>query len=173
MTMRVLVAFASKHRSTQGIAERIGARLGQRGSQVDVRATEDAGELTAYDAFVVGSGVYYGKWMKEAAGFVEHNVGVLSGHPVWLFSVGPLGDQPKPAPQRLAGEGAIKVRDHHVFYGALDVQHLSIAERLITKGVRAPRGDFRDWAEIDGWADRIADTLSAERAEVGSPLRVE
>ncbi len=29
------------------------------------------------------------------------------------------------------------------------------------KAVHAPFGDFRDWDEIEAWADRIADDLEA------------
>jgi menaquinone-dependent protoporphyrinogen oxidase len=49
--------------------------------------------------------------------------------------------------------------EHHLFSGALDLHRLSLAERVIVKGVKAPTGDFRDWNEIDSWAAGIASRL--------------
>ena len=52
-----------------------------------------------------------------------------------------------------------KPRDHHVFYGALDRDELSIGERLVVDALKAPDGDFRDWSEIERWAEGIAEAL--------------
>jgi menaquinone-dependent protoporphyrinogen oxidase len=54
-----------------------------------------------------------------------------------------------------------ELRGHEIFFGALDRSKLSFPERMIVKAVKAPDGDFRDWAAIDAWADRIADELEA------------
>jgi menaquinone-dependent protoporphyrinogen oxidase len=53
----------------------------------------------------------------------------------------------------------IKPRDHHVFYGALDRDNLSIGERLVVSVVKAPDGDFRDWDDVEQWATGIARRL--------------
>jgi len=34
------------------------------------------------------------------------------------------------------------------------------AERLLTKLVHAPDGDFRDWDDVSRWSDEIADVLA-------------
>jgi menaquinone-dependent protoporphyrinogen oxidase len=47
--------------------------------------------LAAYDAFVIGSGVYNAHWLKTAAELVRRNHDLLAERPVWLFSSGPLG----------------------------------------------------------------------------------
>jgi len=54
-----------------------------------------------------------------------------------------------------------KAIGHHVFAGALNVRELSLVERIILKGVKAPTGDFRDWGEIDSWGTTIARHLNA------------
>lgn len=46
-----------------------------------------------------------------------------------------------------------------IFFGALDHSHLSFAERMMAKAVRAPEGDFRDWKAIEAWAASIAQEL--------------
>ena len=55
---------------------------------------------------------------------------------------------------------------HVTFAGALDRSKLSMAERLVVKGVHAPDGDFRDWNLIETWAREIAEQLDT-RVPVG------
>jgi menaquinone-dependent protoporphyrinogen oxidase len=43
--------------------------------------------------------------------------------------------------------------------GKLDKRQLGFGERAIVVALRIPEGDFRDWAEIKGWASEIADSL--------------
>src|SRR5947209_11154865 len=147
--MTVLVAYASKHGSTQGIAERIAQKLRQLGKEAEVRPVDVVEDPANYEAFVIGSAIYYGSWLKEATEWVHHNQAILAQRPVWLFSVGPLGtdfmdteQQPK---EKTEFQRAIAPRDHRIFFGALDHSRLSFAERMMVKAVRAPEGDFRDW----------------------------
>jgi len=64
--MTVLVAAASRHGATQEIAERVGADLAERGVAVEVQNLEDVGSLRDYEAFVLGSSIYLGNWLKPA-----------------------------------------------------------------------------------------------------------
>ena len=161
--MTILVAYASKHGLTQGIAERIAEQLRQLGKEAETRPVEEVSDRGLYEAFVIGSAIYYGSWMKEAAEWVHHHQAVLAGHPVWLFSVGPLGTEVKDAEQQpkemTEFQQAIRPRDQRVYFGALDHSHLSFAERVMVKAVRAPEGDFRDWEAIEAWAASIARDL--------------
>ncbi|WP_421118772.1 flavodoxin domain-containing protein [Aquihabitans daechungensis] len=116
------------------------------------------------DAVVIGSAIYAGHWLKPARHFVDHHLTLLQERPVWLFSSGPLGEQPKaeedPVEVRRL-EQLIDARDHHIFAGALDRKDLSVAERAVVKVVKAPYGDFRDADAAVSWADGIADALEA------------
>jgi menaquinone-dependent protoporphyrinogen oxidase len=179
--VRVLIAYASRHGATRGIAERIGAELRQEGLDATLLPAKQARDVAAYDAFVVGGAAYYFHWMKEAAAFVRRNRAVLAERPVWLFSSGPLGTEPRDAqgrdvretaePKEFAElEPAIHPRDQRVFFGALDRDKLGLFERMLTSmpAVRdsggLPFGDFRDWEEIDAWAASIARELKAATA---------
>ncbi|MFC4784060.1 flavodoxin domain-containing protein [Nocardioides sp. MAHUQ-72] len=171
--MRVLVAYATKHGATEGIAERIGESLGRSGLDVDVREVREA-EPAGYDAYVVGSAAYAGHWRKEARKFVKSHHDELDTHPVWLFSSGPLGTETEDGqghdlreaatPKDVAGlVESLHARGHRVFFGALDPEALTGPEGLMTKlpaGKKLlPTGDFRDWADIDGWAQDIGREL--------------
>ena len=63
---KVLVAYGSRHGGTRGIAERIGEVLRTEGLDVEVAAADHVTDVADADAFVVGSGVYMGSWLKEA-----------------------------------------------------------------------------------------------------------
>ena len=161
--MTILVAYASKHGSTAGIARRIGERLGERGHQVNLRSVDEIERLDEPEAVVLGSAVYAGSWRKEAVTLAERHGDELWRIPVWLFSSGPLGDRvvdEEEQPRQLEDlRRSIAPRDHRIFAGALDIGALSFGERMIVKAVKAPGGDFRDWDEIDAWADEIAVAL--------------
>jgi menaquinone-dependent protoporphyrinogen oxidase len=158
--MEVLVAYASKHGSTEGIARAIAERLTDRGHTAQATSvTAQEGPGTA-GAVVLGSAVYAGSWMKEATAWAERHAEELARIPVWLFTSGPLGtdvedeeEQPKQLP---ALTEALRPIEHRVFFGALERDQLGFAERMIVKAVKAPDGDFRDWDAIAAWADAIA-----------------
>ena len=131
--MKVLVVFASKHGSTKGIADFIGEKLRQSGADVDVLEVNQVRDLRSYDAFVIGSALYFGHWMKDAKRFVSRNRAILSSRPVWLFSSGPIGKERKDAKGRdlldtsVSGpfeledlKQGLQVKDHRVFFGAYD-----------------------------------------------------
>ena len=160
----ILDAYASKHGATRGIAEHIARRLTERGLSVEVRPAEGVVDIGVPDAVILGSAVYAGSWMKEAAEFARRFVDVLSAVPIWLFSSGPLGEQvedEEEQPRQLAElRETVRPRGHEMFFGALDREQLSFGERMIAKAVKAPEGDFRDWDAIASWADAIADELA-------------
>ena len=161
--MAILIVYASKHGSTQGIAERIAEKLRQLGKEAEARPVDAVDDPGSYEAIVIGSAVYYGSWLKEATEWVRRNRAALAQHPVWLFSVGPLGTEVQDAEQQpkemTEFQQAIRPREQRIFFGALDHSHLSFAERVMVKAVRAPEGDFRDWQAIEAWAASIARDL--------------
>jgi len=170
--MAVLVLYASKHGSTKGIAEHIAAKLRESGHETQALPIDAAAGVASFDAVVLGSAVYYGSWMKEAVEYIHQHQAELAQHPVWLFSVGPLGVEVKEnqeQPKELAEfRETIRPRDHHLFFGALDHNKLSFPERMVIKAVRAPEGDFRDWNDVDAWTDSIVRSLAPTQPEQGS-----
>ena len=158
--MHVLVATASKHGATREIAEAIGRTLDAQGVSATVMDAGAVESLAGYDAFVIGSAVYVGHWLKDARDLVERHADVLAGHPTWLFSSGPLGAPPKLEASHAVDVTAIVAisgaREHRVFAGKVDKHALGFGERAVMIAVRAADGDFRDWDEIEEWAREIA-----------------
>jgi menaquinone-dependent protoporphyrinogen oxidase len=166
--MRVLVAYATHFGATKGIAEKIAESIRGEGLTVDLKSVDEIQETDGgYDAFVVGSAVHAGHWLKPAAEFVERNADVLGTRPVWLFSSGPIGEKyvhaPQPDPKEVARfRELLEPRDHVVFAGAFDREVAKDQGSWLdrTVGRFIPEGDFRDWPQIERWARTIARDLT-------------
>jgi menaquinone-dependent protoporphyrinogen oxidase len=161
----VLIAYATRHGATKEIAETVRDTLVGRGLRAVATPVQDVGGLGGFDAVILGSAVYMGRWMKGARAFAEEQHEVLSGKNVWLFSSGPVGPDSENAEEPWGiGEiqSALGAHSHQMFAGKLDKAELGMTERAVIRMVKAPEGDYRDWDEIRDWANKIADQL-AER----------
>jgi menaquinone-dependent protoporphyrinogen oxidase len=161
----VLVCAASRYGATAEIAGAVATTLDDAGLGVTVCDPSLVSTLEGYDAVVIGSAVYAGRWLTSAKELVARLAGELRERPVWLFSSGPLGDPLKPEGEPVDAEpmvAATRARDHRVFAGRLDRSRLSLPERAVVVALRAPEGDFRDWDEVRSWAADIAATLVLE-----------
>jgi menaquinone-dependent protoporphyrinogen oxidase len=170
--MTVLVAFSSKHGATEEIARSIGEILDGQGLTVDVKRMEDVDTVLPYSAFVVGSAVYMGRWMRGARKFVDGHAELLACHPTWLFSSGPIGPLESPGNDSFDVAdlvAATRARDHQLFSGKLDKADLGLAERALTGALHVPSGDYRQWDAVTAWAIAIARSLTAET--VAGPAR--
>ncbi|MFK5636108.1 MULTISPECIES: flavodoxin domain-containing protein [unclassified Ornithinimicrobium] len=174
--MNVLIAYATRHGATAGIADHIASTLIGHGLSAEARPVEDVESLDNYDAVVLGGAAYMFHWLKPAVRFAKQHRAELSARPVWLFSSGPLGTD------RVDAEGndvlaatrpkefddltaMMNPRGEQVFFGAYDPEAppIGIGERM-TRHMSAardalPAGDFRDWDAITAWADQIAADL--------------
>jgi menaquinone-dependent protoporphyrinogen oxidase len=164
---QVLVAYASKHGATAGIAEKIGQVLRETGLPTDVLPAGRVRDLAPYRAVVLGSAVYMFHWRKEAAKLLKALAAAQAGRPVWLFSSGPTSEVDTEAfleglklPKALQPiADRIHPRDVAVFRGVLDLKKLNPLERWMMSKMKAPAGDFREWDAIEAWAGTIAQTL--------------
>ena len=180
--MKVLVAYATRHGSTTGIAERVAAGLRAAGVDAEARPVGQVRSLDGYEGVVVGGAAYMFHWLKDATAFVHKNREALSERPVWLFSSGPLGtdaldEQGRSVfealrPQEWAAlPGLIGSRGERVFRGAWDAEAppIGLGERMLRFMPKAraamPVGDFREWPEIDAWAAEIAASLHDDGAD--------
>jgi menaquinone-dependent protoporphyrinogen oxidase len=165
MSRTVLVASSSRHGATDELARALAATIAGQGLAVDVRGMDDVDTVFPYDALVLGSAVYMGRWTAEARRFVDlHEPGIRT-RPTWLFSSGPIGELAGAAPfdaeELLRRTGA---REHHLFGGRLAKEQLGLRERAVAGLLHVPEGDDREWAAAAAWATAIARTLADERA---------
>ncbi len=162
--MKMLIAVSSKHGSTQEIAVSIAETLRDMGIDVEVVDPEDVESVAPYDAVVIGSALYMGRWMGPARTLVNRSADALRTRPVWLFSSGPMGRDivdPADAAEGMRLLELVGGRDHRVFAGKADKHQLGFGERAVLRMVKDPYGDHRDWPAIRGWAMSIARELAA------------
>ncbi len=176
--MNVVVAYATRHGATAGIAERVAAVLTAAGLSADARPVEDVRDLKQYDAVVLGGAAYMFHWLKPAVTFARRHRKELEARPVWLFSSGPLGTDLVDKDGKSVLETSrpkefgeltklLHPRGDRVFFGAYDpdAPPVGLGETFVHRmpAARAamPAGDFRDWQAIDAWAAQIAAELKA------------
>lgn len=160
----VLVAYASKHGATGEIASLIGTTLREKGCDVAVVPVERAVDVTVFDAVVLGSAIYGGRWVSTATAFLCENAHILAEKATWIFASGPTeriglsrtGVYPhllKPYIER------VTPRDTVLFGGCIHLDALSLPERIMFQASGNPAGDFRDFEQIVRWAQQIAAAL--------------
>ena len=179
--MLFLVAYATRHGSTAGIAESIAETLRAAGLTADAVQVEQVHDLEGYDAVVLGGAAYMFHWLKDATKFAKGHHRELRSRPTWLFSSGPLGTdlideegrdvlettRPREFEELTA---LLHPRGERIFFGAWDpdAPPVGMGERMLRHMPAAtqamPAGDFRDWSAIEAWARDIATEITAATA---------
>jgi menaquinone-dependent protoporphyrinogen oxidase len=171
---RVLVAFASRHGATRELAATVARELDRAGAMRGSRLTavlapvQRQPDAVHFDAVVLGSAVYGGRWLEPALSWVEDMSAELRERPVWLFS---SGLPAAPAAGRLTGDGrwvadAIGAREHRLLGGRVERRLLSTAERSAWPASPAWAGDHRNWPAVREWCARIAHEVAARPVPV-------
>lgn len=167
---RVLVAYATRFGSTHEVASAIAHELNTAGFQAQAAEVGSTLVPEDYDAFVIGSPLYGGKWMSTAGMFAAIMSERMAGKPVALFSMGTMGVK---RPE--AGESEHKafinnltevapklnVVSDAVFNGYFARANLPFFLRLIDRIMPTPEGDHRDWTAIQTWAKSLVPVFAA------------
>lgn len=177
---RILVAYATKHHSTEEIAEAIAEELRDRGDDVECMAAGDAPSPERFDAVVLGSAVYAGRWRREARHYLKSHHDELAELSFWIFSSGPVGDmaevdfsenekwlEPHKVLELAESAG---MRGHIVFGGKVPSDPGNFVERSMAKNTPEEFKDIRDWDQIRAWADEIADQLVPDSRQTKNAL---
>ena len=165
---RVLVAYASRHGSTEEVAVSVAQQLHAAGHRVGLLAVNRVETLAAYDAVVLGGALYTGRWHRDAHRFVRRFRRQLAAKPFATFAIGPRTCEPSAiaaSREQLDAELArLHVLPDHVavFGGAIDPRKLRFPFN------RMAACDARDWNAINAWASRVARALHA--ADAGEPI---
>ncbi len=168
MTDKILVTFATKYGSTQGVAEAIAEELRKKGQIVDLIPAKNVKSLDGYYAVVLGTPLYIGNILGDASKFLSRNRADLQKMPSALFVLGPLEKTPKDLSDvqvqldsvlnRLSWFKPVVVE---IFAGAMDPDKFRFPDSLL-KLMPAARDsaifqkrDGRDWEAICTWADTL------------------
>ncbi|KAK5656470.1 hypothetical protein OQA88_4853 [Cercophora sp. LCS_1] len=167
--MSVLIAIATAHNTTTDIAHRVAARLRTHVTgPVDVLNISDipADTLPQYKAVVIGSAIHAGSWLSPARKFIQKEQKVLSGRPVWAYSVGVPGNEKYKEDERVKIEKEVRkcvpaLKGHVLFEGRVERDHLPWpVNKIFSLFPNVWRfGDFVQWDLVEGWADEVGQAM--------------
>jgi menaquinone-dependent protoporphyrinogen oxidase len=165
MDGRVLVAYGSRMGSTAEIAASIADVLRARGFDVTLLPADNVHTVAPYDAVILGSAIYAGRWRREAVELLERERMPLARRRVWLFQVGVSMVGPDPDPDPTPAPVAVLAtrvgaQRPVTFAGCLIPSTAKGVLPRIMARVSPARGDHRDWQAIRAWAAQVADQLS-------------
>jgi menaquinone-dependent protoporphyrinogen oxidase len=171
--MNIFLIYSTVDGHTMKICQRLQARLETAGHRVSLVALADSGsvELTAFDKFVVGASIRYGKHRPELVAFLARNGGLMSSRPSAFFTVNlvarkPEKNQPDTNPYmvKLLKRLSWRPAQLAVFAGKIDYPRYGFFDRQIIRFIMwltdGPTGsrdviDFTDWAQVDAFANAI------------------
>ena len=128
-------------------------------------------DVGKYDALIVGAPMYASRWLPDPTLILVVNHERMRGIPVALFSVGTI-DVKHPGKLRQDHDEWVKtafaqedidlnIFASAVFDGAYHRRNLPFGMRIVDSILRiTPQGDYRQWDEIENWADETAGALS-------------
>ncbi len=162
---RVLVAYGTKHRATAEIAEAIGRALREAGLAVDVQRARQVRSLDPYRAVVLGSAVYAARWRPDAQSLLARPE--LAERELWVFSSGPVGEDPEDPEKAEAWLRPKRVRElaeragahDHAVFGGMVAEDAGFLRKKMARNTPPELRDRRDWDAIAAWARSIAATL--------------
>ena len=169
---RVLVAYATRFGSTHEVAAAIVHELNTAGLQAQSAEAGSALNPDEFDAFVIGSPMYGGKWMSEAAMFTAIMAERIGSKPVALFSMGTLGVNSPDAGhvehaafvERIGSVApGLNIVSDTNFTGYFERANLPWYLRIVDRFVTNPQGDHRDWNAIKCWARSLVPLFSIEQ----------
>jgi len=155
--MNVLVAYASKHGSTQEVAEAVAATLRERGLSVDLRPASAVTSVEPYEAVVLGGALYAGRWHGDARRFLDDHRSALAGRALAVFAMGPrkvdareVAESRAQLDRALARVPEVTPTAVAIFGGVLDPARMRFPFNHMAGS------DARDWDAIKSWADEAA-----------------
>jgi menaquinone-dependent protoporphyrinogen oxidase len=129
---------------------------------VDVLPVEKAGDLSAYQAVVLGSAIRMGQLLPEVVKFVEANQAVLQQKSFNVFFLCMTLEKDTPENRQTVSayleplRALVKPASEGMFAGVMEPKKLSLLERMMMKAMKTPVGDFRNWEQINAWAQSAA-----------------
>jgi len=163
---KVLVAYATRHKSTAVVADSIADELCGLNHKVDLRYVENVSSIEDYDAVIVGSAIYEFNWLPVAKNFIERFKLPLASMPVaYFFGCAALKEDNEANQEAvLAFINPVLVRfpdivpvDIGRFGGSVDFSRLDEFETNIINFIGVTENeDWRDWEKIDAWAAKVS-----------------
>jgi menaquinone-dependent protoporphyrinogen oxidase len=178
--MNILIAYATGHGSTAGVAQEIGRMLVEHDLNITVANVKDVRAIRDYDVLVLGSAIHAGAWLPEMTAFFRAFQEELTTKSiyVWVNCIRVLEQYGEEHVLEFYLDHTIlnqlRVRNIAVFPGKLNLETTDWNERWTLAarydGATWPSsfdGDYRNWEKIRAWGSHIAtelETLAAAQS---------
>lgn len=166
---KILVAYATKCGSTAEIATAITEILCAGELSAELKRAGSVKSVEGYQGVVLGTAIYMGSPLKEAANFIEKFGSQMADTPLAIFDVSLTMKEATPENQRIALEYLKSISDiippvkSGAFSGRISLATLPPLYRMFAQadqeGVLA-EGDYRDWKVISSWAEELGIVLA-------------
>jgi menaquinone-dependent protoporphyrinogen oxidase len=166
--MRILVTYATKHGSTEEVAEAVAERLREAGLHAHLVPAAEVEDLDGYDGVVLGTALYMGRVHHDARHMLKRFHRGLATMPVAVYAMGPqtLKESDVAGSRKQLGWALSKVPDIEPFAVAIFGGVLHQADQHFPFN-HLPETDARDWDAIREWAREVA-TVFYERNPVSA-----
>ena len=171
MEIKVLIAYASIHGSTQEVAEAVATTIRTLRFTVDLKPVRSVQTLAGYQAVVLGAPMYMFKLHKDTFRFLSRfKDNIAMGTPVAVFAGGPFGEATPQVwqkvrqnlDQELAKVSWFTPISVLVVGGKFDPNSLRFPYNLIPAMRQMPPSDLRDWEAIRYWASSLVTQLQPD-----------
>ena len=176
---RVLIVYATREGQTAKISERIAARIGIAGLQVELvdaadRAAAGAVDLDGFQLLVFGASMHAGGVEKELVDFIQAHRSTIESRPRAFFLVLLSAATKDPALRarwladardKVARQVPVPFDEIEMIAGTLAYSRYSWPMKLIMRRIARQAGqetdmrkdyEYTDWAQVDAFADRLA-----------------
>lgn len=162
----VLIAYDSKHGSTAMVVRQIAGVLCACGYRVDISRARTVDDLSPYDAVVVGSPIYWAKFLPGTQIFLKQHEQALAAMPVAVFALSTYVDEETKTVNADAKElfvdkelekvPAIKpVGEVGLFGGAFTLRTLFPVELFSMKLEDFSEGNYLNEAVVVSWSENL------------------
>ncbi len=165
MSGTILMAYGSKHGSTQEVAQAVAEELRAHGVDVETVPAREVDDLRPYAGVVVGGSIYMGRWHADALGLLQRHKYALSELPLAVFGMGPRTLEPHDVEHAMAELRRSLATVPEVEPAAVAIFGGVIKPRALRFPFsRMPASDARDWDAIRAWAAGLLATFDYGKA---------
>lgn len=166
MSVKFLVAYATRYGSTEEVAYEITNELRVHIPSVDCRLLREVDTIAGYDAVIIGAPLFMFRWHKDALRFLSRHRTALLEIQVAVFALGPVHDPHDEQEWQASRDQLDKELSKYpwfkpaaleMFGGKYDPESLKFPLKMFAGS--EPASDIRDWDAIRAWAKELAEKL--------------